>query len=67
MTKIECPTCQGEGKIYERRTKEIVERSSGYWIVDGHGYADGPYDTVKEAQSIPEEKEEEVVNKGVGK
>ena len=28
---------------------EIVERSSGYWIVDGIGYINGPYDTVEEA------------------
>ena len=27
---------------------EIVERSSGYWIVDGEGYAQGPYDTIKD-------------------
>ena len=23
--------------------KEIVERSSGYWIVDGHGFTEGPF------------------------
>ena len=28
---------------------EIVERSNGYWIVDGEGYAQGPYDTIKDA------------------
>tara|TARA_R100001377_G_C3154195_1_gene97384 strand:- start:400 stop:573 length:174 start_codon:yes stop_codon:yes gene_type:complete len=28
---------------------EIVERSSGYWVVDGEGYAQGPYDTIKDA------------------
>ena len=27
---------------------EIVERSSGYWIVDGIGYVNGPYSTVEE-------------------
>ena len=33
---------------------EIVERSSGYWIVDGDGYAQGPYDTIKDAdEDIP--------------
>jgi len=29
---------------------EIVERSSGYWIVDGEGFAQGPYDTIKDAE-----------------
>ena len=28
---------------------EIIERSSGYWIVDGKGYVNGPYSTVEEA------------------
>jgi hypothetical protein len=33
---------------------EIVERSSGYWIVDSFGYLNGPYDTVEEAsQDVP--------------
>ena len=35
---------------------EIVERSSGYWIVDGEGYAQGPYDTIKDAEDdLPSE------------
>ena len=29
---------------------EIVERSSGYWIVDDFGVVNGPYDTVDEAE-----------------
>jgi len=29
---------------------EIVERSSGYWIVDGEGFAQGPYDTIQDAE-----------------
>lgn len=29
---------------------EIVERSSGFWIVDGEGYAEGPYETIKDAE-----------------
>ena len=29
---------------------EIVERSSGYWIVDGEGYTQGPYNTIKDAE-----------------
>ena len=28
---------------------EIVERSSGYWIVDDWGVLNGPYDDVEEA------------------
>ena len=32
------------------RDYEIVERSSGYWIVDGQGYTEGPYDSVEEAE-----------------
>ena len=28
---------------------EIVERSSGFWIVDDFGVVNGPYDTVEEA------------------
>tara|TARA_R100000329_G_scaffold144015_1_gene128439 strand:+ start:437 stop:646 length:210 start_codon:yes stop_codon:yes gene_type:complete len=33
---------------------EIVERSSGYWIVDGDGYTQGPYDTIQDAdEDIP--------------
>ena len=34
------------GKDYE-----IVERSSGYWIVDDFGVLNGPYDTVEEAEA----------------
>jgi hypothetical protein len=33
-----------KGKDYE-----IVERSSGYWITDGEGNPDGPYDSIEEA------------------
>ena len=29
---------------------EIVERSSGYWIVDDFGVVNGPYDSIKEAE-----------------
>ena len=28
---------------------EIVERSSGYWIVDDWGVVNGPYDYIEEA------------------
>jgi hypothetical protein len=28
----------------------IVERSSGYWVVDNDGVIDGPFYTIKEAQ-----------------
>lgn len=35
---------------------EIVERSSGYWIVDGEGYSQGPYDSIKDCyDDIPPE------------
>jgi hypothetical protein len=34
-----------KNKLYE-----IVERSSGYWIVDDFGVLNGPYDTVEDAQ-----------------
>jgi hypothetical protein len=30
---------------------EIVERSSGFWVVDNSGVVDGPFDTVTEAQA----------------
>ena len=34
---------------------EIVERSSGYWIVDDWGVVNGPYDTIEEcASDVPE-------------
>jgi hypothetical protein len=31
---------------------EIVERSSGYWIVNGMGVVDGPFDNLEEAQDM---------------
>tara|TARA_Y100000593_G_scaffold42881_1_gene82079 strand:+ start:947 stop:1099 length:153 start_codon:yes stop_codon:yes gene_type:complete len=34
---------------------EIVERSSGFWIVDDWGVVNGPYDTVEEAdKDVPQ-------------
>ena len=36
---------------WQNENWEIVERSSGYWIVDGWGVVNGPYDTVEEAQA----------------
>lgn len=37
---------------------EIVERSSGYWIVDSWGVVNGPYDTVDEALAdVPRSKQ----------
>ena len=39
-----------KGKEYE-----IVERSSGYWITEGEGNPDGPYDSIEDAQdNVPE-------------
>ena len=31
---------------------EIIERSSGYWIVDEHGVVEGPFIELEEAQSF---------------
>ena len=40
-----------KGKEYE-----IVERSSGYWITDGKGNPDGPYNSIEDAQAnVPRE------------
>ena len=30
---------------------EMVERSSGYWIVDKDGVIDGPFELIEEAQT----------------
>ena len=38
--------------------KEIVERSSGYWIVDDHGVVDGPFIELDEALKKKEEEHE---------
>ena len=35
--------------------KEIVERSSGYWIVDDDGVVDGPFIELDEALKKKEE------------
>jgi hypothetical protein len=42
-------------KLRENKTHEGISSfrsgiSSGYWVVDGEGYAQGPYDTVKDAE-----------------
>jgi len=29
---------------------EIIERSSGFWVVNGPGGPEGPFDSVEEAQ-----------------
>ena len=34
MTKIECPTCQGEGKIYERRVNNRDEEEVTDFLVE---------------------------------
>lgn len=36
---------------------EIVERSSGYWLVDGSGAVDGPFATVEAAGRVRKELE----------
>ena len=30
---------------------EIVERSSGFWLVEETGVVDGPFETIEEAQN----------------
>ena len=50
MTKIECPTCEGEGKIYERR-------------VDNRNEEEEVTDFLVEQVRMKEE--EEVINKGM--
>jgi hypothetical protein len=38
-----------------KKEYEIVERSSGYWITDGLGVLNGPYDSVEEAnRDVPQ-------------
>ena len=37
--------------------QEIVERSSGYWIVDDHGVVDGPFIELNAALKKKEEHE----------
>ena len=37
--------------------KEIVERSSGYWIVDDDGVVDGPFIELDEALKKKEEED----------
>lgn len=32
-----------------QKKPEIVERSSGYWVVDNDGVIDGPFDSIREA------------------
>lgn len=42
----------------------IVERSSGYWVVDNDGVIDGPFDTIQDAQQYIN-KEEEIISLNV--
>ena len=36
---------------------EIVERSSGFWLVEETGVVDGPFETIDEAQHAWEEEQ----------
>ena len=50
--KMPCPTCYGDGEV----EYEIVERSSGYWIVDNDGVVyDEPFIELKDAVNKLEE------------
>jgi hypothetical protein len=40
----------------------IVERSSGYWVVDNDGVIDGPFYTIKEAQQYIDKQNVVVLN-----
>ena len=61
MTKIECPTCEGEGKIYERRVdnRNEEEETQEPSLLDVKAYPtlNGLFGRYEE--------EEEVVNKGM--
>ncbi len=37
----------------------IVERSSGYWVVDDSGVIDGPFDSIKQAQKYIDSHQEQ--------
>ncbi|QDP57791.1 MAG: hypothetical protein Unbinned7358contig1001_17 [Prokaryotic dsDNA virus sp.] len=41
---------------------EIVERSSGFWVVDGHGFIDGPFFELEDAEKSLEKCSEESVD-----
>jgi transcription antitermination factor NusG len=38
----------------------IVERSSGYWVVDNNGVIDGPFDTIQNAQKYIDKEEKTI-------
>lgn len=44
----------------------IVERSSGYWVVDNDGVIEGPFDTIKEAQNYIDQETVVVLNTFTG-
>lgn len=46
----------------EEANMNIVERSSGYWVVDNDGVIDGPFYTTKEAQQYIEKQNVVVLN-----
>ena len=44
----------------------IVERSSGYWVVDNYGVIDGPFYTIKEAQQYIDKENTVILNTFTG-
>ena len=44
----------------------IVERSSGYWVVDNDGVIDGPFYTIKEAQQYIDKENTVILNTFTG-
>jgi hypothetical protein len=60
----------GDSVLTTFHTKEkrmnIVERSSGYWIVDNDGVIEGPFDTIEEAQNYIDKENVVVLNPFTG-
>jgi hypothetical protein len=44
----------------------IVERSSGYWVVDNDGVIEGPFNTIEEAQNYIDKENVVVLNTFTG-
>ena len=50
----------------EEANMNIVERSSGYWVVDNDGVIDGPFQTIKEAQQYIDKENTVILNTFTG-
>jgi hypothetical protein len=71
---MQCPVCREDfrgrfpsgpdnGQPYATEERmNIVERSSGYWVVDNDGVIDGPFNTIKEAQKYIDKETTVVLN-----